>query len=104
MNRGIKVSLPAPDTLLVHVPIGRNIMRVSTKVVTNLDSASRVVAAKALAAADSTNSAQVSVVVELARSRRFGPFVWAAGTTRNVYGAAELRAAPVATASPAPLP
>ena len=93
-NRGIRISLPTPDTLLVHVPVRRDIVRSSRRVLTNTDSASRLVAQRALAVTDSSGTAQITVVVELSRSRQLGPFVWGAGSTRAAYSAAELRARP----------
>jgi len=90
-NKGVKVSLPAPDTLLVHVPIGRDIIRFGPRALTNLDSASRIIARSALAAADSSGTAQVNVVVELSRSRQIGPFVLGTGSTRTTFSASELR-------------
>ncbi|NUO65738.1 MAG: hypothetical protein HOQ11_02105 [Gemmatimonadaceae bacterium] len=92
-NKGVKVSLPTPDTLLVHVPIGRDIIRNGPQARTNLDSASRVIARSALATADPKATAQLAVVVELSRSRQIGPFVWSEGSTRTVYTSSELRAA-----------
>ena len=103
-NKGIKVSLPAPDTLLVHVPIGRDIVRFGPRAVTNLDSASRVVARSALAATDSSGRAQLTVVVELSRSRQIGPFVLSAGSRRTMYASSELRSQATAPLASSPLP
>ena len=102
-NKGIKVSLPAPDTLFVHVPIGRDIVRFGPRVLTNLDSASRIVARSALAATDSSDTAQLTVVVELSQTRQLGPFAWTAGNKRRTYAASELRAQP-ATRVASPIP
>ncbi|NUQ19403.1 MAG: hypothetical protein HOQ09_00395 [Gemmatimonadaceae bacterium] len=103
-NKGIKVSLPAPDTLFVHVPIGRDIVRFGPRALTNLDSASRVVARSALAATDSSGTAQLTVVVELSRSRQLGPFVWSAGSKRTTYASSELRSQAATPVVSSPLP
>ena len=103
-NKGIKVSLPAPDTLFVHVPIGRDIVRFGPRAVTDLDSASRVVARSALAATDSSGRAQLTVVVELSQSRQIGPFVWGAGSKRTSYASSELRSHSTGPVAASPLP
>jgi hypothetical protein len=103
-NKGIKVWLPAPDTLFVHVPIGRDIVRFGPEVLTNLDSASRIVARSALAASDSSGTAQLTVVVELSRTRQLGPFVWSAGRKRTGYTAGQLRSTAAAPVASSPIP